>query len=549
MADKSINQLPVSSGLTDDGLLAVYQNGEAQSIKGELIKQFAKDGVDVYVAAAENAAARAEEVANSVQDVADDVAKAKEAAEAAEASRVAAEAAKESAERTVANAEAELQGYVTAAEAAKSGAEVAAANAAQSVENTLRGYVTEAEEARDDAQSAAEEAARGVETALQGYVSDAQAAKEAAESAAETAATEAVQNAETKLAGYVSDAEQANTAAQSAAEVAAQGAVAEVETELAGYVSAAEAAKTAAEKARDDAQSIAGGDFASTAYVDGKASTAESNAKNYTDQKIAAIPTPDVSGQIGTHNTDTGAHADIRKEISDHAGSKSNPHGVTAAQVGAPTVAEMNAAIAAIPTPDVSGQINTHNESGEAHADIRFELNSEKESKPFGYITEYTTVLAEGSYGVYSQNMYGTFTLAVSAPSLVAGETYIVTLNGEKTTWVAYSSGENVCIGTGDPVTNKPTDSIYIVSVASGTMMIYLKTRGTYTIAVDGMTSKTVEMPIDLLPDSAATKDYVDTAIGNALPAVTISDNGKFLRVVDGAWAASTVRNAEEVEF
>ena len=35
----------------------------------------------------------------------------------------------------------------------------------------------------------------------------------------------------------------------------------------------------------------------------------------YVDQKIAAIPTPDVSGQIGTHNADTAAHADIRAEI------------------------------------------------------------------------------------------------------------------------------------------------------------------------------------------------------------------------------------------
>ena len=36
MADRGINQLPVSGGLTDDGLLAVYQSGQTQSIKGEL---------------------------------------------------------------------------------------------------------------------------------------------------------------------------------------------------------------------------------------------------------------------------------------------------------------------------------------------------------------------------------------------------------------------------------------------------------------------------------------------------------------------------------
>lgn len=42
----------------------------------------------------------------------------------------------------------------------------------------------------------------------------------------------------------------------------------------------------------------------------GAADTALTNAKKYTDQKIAAIPTPDVSGQIETHNTAENAHAD-----------------------------------------------------------------------------------------------------------------------------------------------------------------------------------------------------------------------------------------------
>lgn len=44
----------------------------------------------------------------------------------------------------------------------------------------------------------------------------------------------------------------------------------------------------------------------------GSADGALDNAKKYTDQKIAAIPTPDVSGQINTHNTNTSAHNDIR---------------------------------------------------------------------------------------------------------------------------------------------------------------------------------------------------------------------------------------------
>ena len=45
-------------------------------------------------------------------------------------------------------------------------------------------------------------------------------------------------------------------------------------------------------------------------YADTKASAAQSAAATYTDQKIAAIPTPDVSGQIETHNTAADAHAE-----------------------------------------------------------------------------------------------------------------------------------------------------------------------------------------------------------------------------------------------
>ena len=62
---------------------------------------------------------------------------------------------------------------------------------------------------------------------------------------------------------------------------------------------------------------------------------AHNDIRQLIDTKIEEIPTPDVSGQIGGHNTSGEAHSDIRQLVSDHAGSTSNPHGVTAAQVGA----------------------------------------------------------------------------------------------------------------------------------------------------------------------------------------------------------------------
>lgn len=54
--------------------------------------------------------------------------------------------------------------------------------------------------------------------------------------------------------------------------------------------------------------------------------------KQYVDSAIAAIPAPDVSGQISTHNTDTAAHADIRTAV---AGKADTGHTHTPASIGA----------------------------------------------------------------------------------------------------------------------------------------------------------------------------------------------------------------------
>lgn len=47
----------------------------------------------------------------------------------------------------------------------------------------------------------------------------------------------------------------------------------------------------------------------------GSAQAAQEAAKKYTDEAIGKIPTPDVSGQIGAHNTAPDAHTDIRQQI------------------------------------------------------------------------------------------------------------------------------------------------------------------------------------------------------------------------------------------
>lgn len=68
-------------------------------------------------------------------------------------------------------------------------------------------------------------------------------------------------------------------------------------------------------KALADAKAYADG-LAPNYDKAGDATKALTDAKSYTDAQIKAIPTPDVSGQINAHNQDTAAHADIREAVS-----------------------------------------------------------------------------------------------------------------------------------------------------------------------------------------------------------------------------------------
>lgn len=58
-------------------------------------------------------------------------------------------------------------------------------------------------------------------------------------------------------------------------------------------------------------------------------------------------------------------------DLTSHIENKSNPHNVTAAQIGAATEEYVNNAISNITAPDVSGQISAHNTDTAAHNDIR----------------------------------------------------------------------------------------------------------------------------------------------------------------------------------
>lgn len=102
MADKKINELPVSSGLTDNALLPVYQNDQTHSITGALIKSFAvaaaKLQADAAAKSADAAAGSASTASGSAQTAGTAASAAGKSAQAAQTAKTAAETAKNGAE-------------------------------------------------------------------------------------------------------------------------------------------------------------------------------------------------------------------------------------------------------------------------------------------------------------------------------------------------------------------------------------------------------------------------------------------------------------------
>lgn len=53
----------------------------------------------------------------------------------------------------------------------------------------------------------------------------------------------------------------------------------------------------------------------------------------------------------------------------------------------------------------------------------------------------------------------------------------------------------------------------------------------------------------DYVLTDADKQEIANKISASSLPPVTAADNGKFMRVVDGAWGAATITNAEEVTY
>lgn len=106
-------------------------------------------------------------------------------------------------------------------------------------------------------------------------------------------------------------------------------------------------------------------------------------------------------------------------------------HSHTASEVGAYTKSEVDAKISSIPTPDVSGQINTHNTSGTAHSDIRTAVSNAASAASIAQSTANAAQTAANNAQTIANSkapmyQYSTTDLIEGSSALTTGTLYFV---------------------------------------------------------------------------------------------------------------------------
>ena len=206
MADKAISDLTQALQITGEDLFVLQQNGEAKKLKGSQVVQYAKDSVaaevqgvkeyaDTAKASADAAAKDATRAETAAQGIDDKVSAADASAKAAASSAAAAAASATGVDEKVQAAQTAATNAAKSETAAKA-AQTAAANAQKAAESAQTGAQnakTAAESAQEAAESAKDAAAGSSTAAGQKATQAAQSAEDAAsaKSAAETAKTDA----------------------------------------------------------------------------------------------------------------------------------------------------------------------------------------------------------------------------------------------------------------------------------------------------------------------------------------------------------------------
>ena len=325
---------------------------------------------------------------------------------AAETVRESGENARKSAEKARASAEQQRESTESTrqtAEQSRAGAETVRANAekARADAESARVSVEQARATAESKRAAAETARQTAETGR----TDAETKRVSAEIARVTAEGKRA-DAETARATAETKRVSAETARDNAETARQTNETARVSAEKSR--AAAETARQTAEKARNvweeysagkayvpgNKVSFNGSSYVCTAATTGHAPTDTAYwlliAQKGADGKgagdmLASVYDPKGKAQDVFQYADAKASAaksaadTAQTGLNTHIASKSNPHGVTAAQVGADAKGAADTAltnakkyidqkITAIPTPDVSGQIETHNTAENAHA-------------------------------------------------------------------------------------------------------------------------------------------------------------------------------------
>ena len=523
MADKAITDLTQATQITNEDLFVLEQSGEAKKLKGSQVVQYAKDAVAAEVqgvkeyadnakASADAAAASATKAATAAQGIDDKVAAADASAKAAASSAAAAATS------------------ATGVDEKVQAAQTAATNAAKS------------ETAAKNAQTAAANAQKAAESAQTG----AQSAKTAAESAQEAA--EGAKNA----------AASSSTAAGQKASQAAQSA-----EDAASAKSAAETAKTDAQAARD---AIANMIVDAVTLETGKPATVSKSLVDNVYKLVFGLPRGE-TGATGPRGATGNGISGIALKSGTHAPGTSDVYTITLTDGTTFDFAVYNGANGAGAGDMLASVYDPNNK----HTDI-FEYvdNAIKDVK---VTTDATPTQGSAnpvqSGGVYSalankldktgdgSNVTAAFTAASTRANVATGEKLSV-LFGKIAKWFADlgSLAFKSTVAKSDLAQDVQTSlgkadsalqSAPVTSVNSKTGAVSLAKGDVGLGNVANVKQYSANNPPPYPVTSVNGKTGAITV--HEVPTVTTADNGKFLRVVNGAWTAVEIANANGGSF
>ena len=564
MADKAISDLTQALQITNEDLFVLQQNGEAKKLKGSQVVQYAKDSVaaevqgvkeyaDTAKASADAAAKDATRAETAAQGIDDKVSAADASAKAAASSAAAAAASATGVDEKVQAAQTAATNAAKSETAAKA-AQTAAANAQKAAESAQTGAQvakTAAESAQEAAENAKDAAAGSSTAAGQKATQAAQSAEDAAsaKSAAETAKTDAqaardaivnmIVEAVTLASG--SDATVSKSVVDNVFKLAFgiprgnPGADAPTITGItirqSDYhmiVSLSDGTTYDAGYCRGAAGAGSGDMLAAVYDPQGK----QLDIYKYVDEEIAKIPTPDVSGKLDKPaNNATATAGQLLTKTADGQEWQDREKDVLNVTL---TGDGLIYPYVSNPAPD---EIFAAVQVGKV-----IELSYDNQT----YFCNYILVNAETgettlrfSYSRISDNGLDIQELTLYRETRNTQWNWDYSLK-DTSGYLGFNGNSS------DTTVNFTVDSTR-TALESGTKLAILMGKiAKWFNDLGSLAFKDTVTTNDVSAGIKASLSKADSAIN--VP-VTVADNGKFLRVINGTWAAATVDNANGVSF